>query len=190
MQVGFIHYLAAEKLEAYMKELEWEGYHPKATDPIFIAYNKQGSVKPLSRHSIDALFTEASLRAWHDLRKKRFSPQDLRSYVQSALENAGVNSNMISPILGHKVKGVDSHYSEHDVAELMEKFRLGLSYLLPENIEKVKATNRKALSEHEDKLKQAQYRIEELERQIEELPNRMRKEMIKMFPNLKKSYSD
>jgi hypothetical protein len=91
IQVGFIHYLAAEKLEAYEKELEWKGYQLNETDPIFIAYNKQSIVKPLSRHSIDALFTEASLRAWHDLKKKRFSPQDLRSFVQSALENAGVN---------------------------------------------------------------------------------------------------
>lgn len=169
-QICFIHYLASEKLDGYRKELSWKGYTLKEDDPIFITYKMEGEIKPLSRHSIDSLFAEASLRAWHDLKKKRFSPQNLRSFVQSVMENANINSNMIAPILGYKVKGVDFHYSEHDVAELMEKFRLALPYLLPENIENVKATNRKALSQHEDKLKQAQYRIEELERQIEELP--------------------
>lgn len=189
MQVCFIHYLAAEKLEAYKKELAWKGYHLTEDDPIFIAYNKEGKIKPLSRHSIDAIFAEASLRAWHDLKKKRFSPQDLRSFVQSALENAGINTNIIAPILGHKPKGIDSHYSEHDVAELMVKFRLALPYLLPETIEDAEEANRKELSEQEDRLKRAQWKIAELEHQIQEMPIRIRTEMI-MFPSLKKSYSD
>jgi hypothetical protein len=189
-QVGFIHHLAAKKLEAYKKELQWKGYPLTEKDPIFIAYNKEGNVNSLSRHSIDALFTNASLRAWHDLKKKRFSPQDFRSFVQSGMESAGIHPNMIAPILGHKVKGVDFHYSDHDIAELMEKFRSGLPYLLPENIENVKATNRKALTEQENKLLQAQWKIEALEKQIQEMPDKMRVELVKMFPMLKKTYAD
>lgn len=189
-QVCFIHYLAAKKLEAYKKELSWKGYRLEDGDPIFIPYKKEGKIKPLSKHSIDANFTEASLRAWHDTKKKRFSPQDLRSFVQSAMENAGINPNIIAQILGHKPKGVDSHYSEHDVAELMEKFRLALPYLLPQTIEDAKVASQKELSAQEEKINQQQWKIEQLEHQIEELPIRMRSEMIKMFPSLKKSYSD
>ena len=67
-------------------------------------------------------FDEASLIAWHDLDKKRFSPQDMRDMLQGALENAKVNPNIISPLLGHKVKGVDKHYSNHEIDEFLQAY--------------------------------------------------------------------
>jgi integrase len=100
-QVGFLHHLASKKLEAYKKELVRKGYRITEDDPIFIPYRKEGKPTPFSPYSIESNFGEACLRAWHDLDKKRFSIHDLRSFVQTAMENAGVNSNIIAPILGN-----------------------------------------------------------------------------------------
>jgi hypothetical protein len=93
------------------------------------------------------MFANASLAAWHDLELKRFSPKDLRDYVQSALENAGVNRNIISPMLAHKVKGVDKHYSEHSIEDFLGKFKKALPYLLPLTVEKLKAEQEEMSSE-------------------------------------------
>jgi integrase len=106
-QVCFLHNRAPKKLEAYKMELTRKGYNITEDDPIFIPYRKEGKPTPFSPFSIEANFGEACLRAWHDLDKKKFSPHDLRSYVQTAMENAGVNPNIIAPILGHKPRGVD-----------------------------------------------------------------------------------
>ena len=62
---------------------------------------------------------EASLGAWHNLEQKRFSAQDFKDILQSALENANVHPNIAAPMLGHKVKGVDKHYSNHDLSEFV-----------------------------------------------------------------------
>jgi site-specific recombinase XerD len=151
-QVGFLHSLASQKLEAYKKELERKGYVISENDPIFIAYRKERKIKGMSTFSIEGNFGKASLRAWHDLEKKRFSPHDFRSFVQTALENAGVNSNIIAPLLGHKPKGIDFHYSEHDIEDLMLKYKTALPYLLPQSIERVKAEQLKTKVEYEEKI--------------------------------------
>jgi hypothetical protein len=55
-QVGFLHSLAAQKLEAYKKELERKGYTVSEDDPIFIAYRKEKKIKGLSSFSIEGNF--------------------------------------------------------------------------------------------------------------------------------------
>lgn len=110
-QIGFLHSLAAQKLDAYKKELIRKGY--MITD--------------------DFLF-------------------------QTALENAGVNSNIIAPLLAHKAKGIDQHYSEHDLNDLLVKFKTALPYLLPQTVEKVKSeldATKAELTETETKLLEA-----------------------------------
>jgi hypothetical protein len=110
-QIGFLHSLAAQKLDAYKKELIRKGY--MITD--------------------DCLF-------------------------QTALENAGVNSNIIAPLLAHKAKGIDQHYSEHDLNDLLVKFKTALPYLLPQTVEKVKSeldATKAELTETETKLLEA-----------------------------------
>ena len=151
-QVGFLHSLASQKFEAYKKELERKGYTISENDPIFIAYRKERKIKVLSTFSIESNFGKASLRAWHDLEKKRFSPHDFRSFVQTALENAGINPNMISPLLGHKPRGIDFHYSEHDISDLLQKFKTALPYLLPQTVESVKSDLEATKSEYEQKI--------------------------------------
>ena len=69
--------------------------------------------------------------AWHNLEKKRFSPHDIRDLTQSALESSGANSNVISRILAHKVKGVDSQYSAHFEDELLQVYKHALPWLMP-----------------------------------------------------------
>jgi hypothetical protein len=86
---------------------------------------------------------------------KRFSPHDFRSFFQTALENAGVNSNIIAPLLAHKAKGIDQHYSDHDISDLMNKFKQLLPFLLPQTVAKVKSDldiTKAELTETEKKL--------------------------------------
>jgi integrase len=137
-QVGFLHSLATKKLESYKKELQRKGYAITENDPIFLAYRKEKKIVVWSTNGIENNFGKASLRAWHDLEKKRFSPHDFRSYVQTALENAGINSNIIAPLLGHKPRGIDFHYSEHDINDLLQKYKTALPYLLPQTTEAIK----------------------------------------------------
>jgi integrase len=177
-QIGFLHSLAVEKLESYKKELERKGYEINNNSPIFIAYRQKGKVKPYSPWSIEGMFTDASLKAWHDLETKRFSPHDLRSFVQSQLENKLANPNIIKPILGHKPKGVDKHYSEHDISDFLEKFKSALPFLMPQSIEELKAETDKD-----------QRRISELEKQVDEMPTKIREELEKLLPEIKKLYA-
>jgi len=177
-QVGFLHSLAVQKLESYKKELQRKGYTINADSPIFIAYRQKGKVKDFSPWSIEGMFTDASLNAWHDLEKKRFSPHDLRDFVQSQLENAGINVNIIKPMLAHKPKGVDQHYSEHDIKDFLEKFKTALPYLLPQSVEKLKAETDKD-----------QKRITELEKQLNDMPQQIIEKLEKLYPDLKKLYS-
>lgn len=109
-QITFVHKYASEKLEAYKQEAKLKGYDLKPESPLFIRYWNKGEVKSLAPKALGLFFDNLSLNAWGDLEQKRFSPHDLREFFQSALENAGVNPNTISPIMAHKVRGVDQHY--------------------------------------------------------------------------------
>jgi hypothetical protein len=168
-QVGFLHHFASKKLEAYKMELVRKGYRITQDDPIFIPYRKEGIPTPFSPYSIESNFGEACLRAWHDLDKKRFSIHDLRSFVQTAMENAGVNSNIIAPILGHKLKGTDFHYSEHDIEDFKEKFRSALPYLLPQSVEVLKAETQKTNLLFREEIETLENRTLELQTSLNEL---------------------
>jgi len=161
-QVAFLHNLAVEKLMSYKNEIHRRGYEITPESPIFIAYRKSKKIAPLMTQSINAKFTKAALVAWGDLEQKRFSPHDFRDFLQSKLESAGINSNVISPMLAHKVKGTDFHYSSHEVSELLQKYKKALSYLLPQSIEKIRAESEE----------QAQ-RIAQLEKDVEVLQGEM-----------------
>lgn len=148
-QITFVHKLAYDKLLAYKQEAQKKGYLLNDDSPIFIAYWNKGVVKPITIKGINNLFDDFSLDAFGDLEKKRFSPHDLREFFQSALENAGVPANMISPIMAHKVAGVDQHYSSHDFKELLVKYESALSWLIPKSIEKVKAETEEIKAKYE-----------------------------------------
>lgn len=79
--------------------------------------------------------------AWNDENKK-FSPQDMRDFLQGALEKVEVTPNLVSPLLGHKVKGVDKAYSNHDIDEFLQVFVKALPLLIPQTVEDVKLKRR------------------------------------------------
>jgi len=156
--VAFIHWYAGERLDKYKTWVERflkdrkETLTPKT--PLLLStrseeIEKIGSVNPI--------FVEASLRAWEDLEKKRFSPQDVRDFLQSALESAGIHSNMIAPMLSHKVRGVEFHYSSHEITELLEKFRTALPWLVPKTVARLEAETKKKQKEDEERVTTLQY---------------------------------
>jgi hypothetical protein len=121
---------------------------------------------------MEAVFADASLMAWHDLEKKRFSCHDFRDFLQSKLESAGINANIISPFLAHQVKGTDFHYSSHEVDELGEKFKIALPFLLPQTVEKVK-------SEYKQETQQLEKEIQKLRETVELLyPKKVERNII------------
>ncbi len=148
-QVSFVHGLAVKKLKNYRLEAKRRGYTLTKDSPLFISYWRKGKTVPFSPYTIEGMFADASLNAWHNLDAKRFSPHDFRNFVQSALENAGVNVNIIKPLLAHKPKGVDFHYSVHEIMDFMEKYRTALPYLLPQSVEKLKAEVEETKAEYE-----------------------------------------
>ncbi len=173
-QITFLHSLAASKLEEYKIEAKNKGYELKPTDPIFIKYSNQGKIQSMKPSSMDSTFTDASLTIWHDLEKKRFSPHDIRDFTQSALESSGANSNVISPILAHKIRGVDKHYSAHFEEELLQVFKHALPWLLPETVEKLKAESVETKAETKA-LKERMAKYEEFIRNSGTDPNTIKK---------------
>jgi hypothetical protein len=162
-QITFLHKLAAEKLKNYKAEAQRKGYTITENSPIFIAYHqKDKTIKPLESLAINPIFDSASLTAWHDLKVKRYSMHDFRDFVQSSLESAGINSNIIAPMLAHKPKGIDFHYSSHDLQELLVKFKTALPYLLPQSVEGVKTE----LEETKAENKKIGASLEEMRKQI------------------------
>jgi integrase len=59
----------------------------------------------------------------------KFSPHDLRRFVQTALETAKMQPNWVKKILRHKVAGEESPYSQPKLEELREAYRSALPYL-------------------------------------------------------------
>ena len=117
-------------------------------------------------------FDEASFLAWQDLDKKRFSAQDMRDLLQTALENAKVNPNIASPLLGHKVKGVDKHYSNHDIDEFLCAYLDALPWLVPQTVEQVKAETEKKLEEDKKQINEVKYQNNSLKQEVNGLHER------------------
>jgi integrase len=171
-QIAFLHKYAYEKLVAYKQEAKLKGYDLKPESPLFIRYWNKGEVKGLTSKALGLFFDGLSLNAWGDLEQKRFSPHDLREFFQSALENASINPNTISPMMGHKVKGVDQHYSSHDIEDLLGKYETALSWLVPQTVEQIKADTKQKLAQDQKKLVGLEYENTELKGKMNNLNNR------------------
>jgi hypothetical protein len=59
----------------------------------------------------------------------KFSPHDLRRFVQTALETARLQPNWIKKILRHKVSGEENPYSQPKIASLRDAYKTALPYL-------------------------------------------------------------
>ena len=173
-QIAFLHYLAVEKLEKYKLELKKYGIEPKSGSQIFLAYtnNPYNKGKGDTLKNMGIIFTNACTMAWNDENKK-FSPQDMRDFLQGALEKSEVNPNLISPLLGHKIKGVDKHYSNHDVEEFLQVFLKALPLLIPQTVEEVKAESEKKLTKQENMLTHLEYENTSRTEEINSLRNQI-----------------
>ncbi len=158
-QVCFLHSHAAKKLKIYDEELKRRDIEITPDSPIFVAFeSNQHNRKGDRLTQIQSIFWGASMVAWGGEEGKGFSAHDLRDVLQGALENANIHTNIASPMLAHKVKGVDKHYSNHEIEEFLLAFRKALPWLLPHTIEQ---TNARLIDE--------QNRIAELERELSEI---------------------
>ena len=100
--------------------------------------------------------------------------------MQSALENKIANPNFIAPFLGHKVKGTDFHYSNHDLEELRAKFKESLPYLIPETTGQLKSE----LEETKTTTKTLEQENAKLQKEIDAMPHKIKEELKKMFPEM------
>jgi hypothetical protein len=171
--------VAWQKLENYFAEAKRKGYALTEDSPLFIAYKghfskeeKKLAVKPkkirvMTQGAINQVYDNASLSTWKDLELKRFSPQDFRDFVQSQLENADINANIIAPIMAHKPKSaVDFHYSSHLWQELLAKYKQALAYLLPISVEKLKTETDQLKTDNDRLIKEQQKQIEEIRERL------------------------
>jgi len=173
-QVAFLHHYAVEKLEKYKLELKKYGIEAKPDSQIFLAFtnNPYNKGKGDTLKNIGIIFTNACSMAWSDDENKKFSPQDMRDFLQSALEKVEVNPNLISPLLGHKVKGVDKHYSNHDIEEFLQVFVKALPLLVPQSAEQVRAESLQKSEEDKKELTNLKYENTELKGKMNSLNSR------------------
>jgi hypothetical protein len=114
--------------------------------------------------TLSVIISNACEVAWHD-ENKRFSPQDFRDVLQGALEKVETNPNLISPLISHKVKGVDKHYSNHDIDEFLQVFAKALPLLIPKTVEEVQTK----LDEDERKISSIVTKNETLIKKVDDL---------------------
>ena len=84
--VGFLHYYAVQKLEAYKQELKEKGIEYNDNTPLFVSYKTtpQGT-KGDTMTNIFSIFVDASDKAFKG--EKRFSPQDMRDVISTVLRD-------------------------------------------------------------------------------------------------------
>jgi integrase len=80
--------------------------------------------RPLTIGNISRIFKQRSTETGI-----KFSPHDLRRFVQTGLETARLQPNWIKKILRHKVSGEESPYSQPKIEELREAYATALPQL-------------------------------------------------------------
>jgi site-specific recombinase XerD len=93
--------------------------------PLFKTW-KRGKVRRISRHSFSTLLRQAFLNVNED----KMSAHSLRKKLQTDLEKAGINSNWIDQILGHKLINSRDAYSLPTDEELKEAYANSYSYIM------------------------------------------------------------
>lgn len=144
--VGFLHYYAAQKLEAYKQELKQRNIEFNEDSPLFMAYNNNpwGSIKGGPLATTHNIFDRASQIAWGDLSKKRYSVHDFRDVLSTVLEKPQVkaNANLAKPLTSHKPTGIEATYANHQDTEdkpnedYLTLFKMCLPFLVPQDTQK------------------------------------------------------
>jgi hypothetical protein len=192
--IGFLHYYAVQKFEAYKAELKHKEIPFNDDTPLFVSYKttSQGSRKGLAQAEFFAIFRDASETAWRDLNKKRFSPHDLRDVLSTVLLNPKVkaNTNLTKPLTSHVPTGIEATYENPEDTEdkpnsdLLEVFKSCLPYLVPETVADLKVE----LNQQKTETKTLGQKNAELQKQVDEMPSKIRQELEKLFPDIKKLY--
>ena len=189
--IGFLHYYAVQKLEAYKAELKAKGIIYNENSPLFMSYKstKVGSKKGGTLTNIFAIFTDASEKAFKDLTKKRFSPQDFRDVISTVLrDKIKITSNLTKPLTSHTPQGIEAVYESSDDSEdkpnsdLLAVFKSCIPFLVPETIPELKielneqkADNEKQQSEIEAMKEQHSKDIDEMKAKFDELVSELKK---------------
>jgi hypothetical protein len=101
----------------------------------------------------------------------------------SKLESDGVEGNLIKPMLAHKVRGFEYHYSSHKASELLENFKNALSWLIPKSVEEVEAYSKKKLEEERSERTKLEYEHIKLKSEFTSLHNQQ-EDLSKSFEDL------
>ena len=119
-------FLTPTAAEALIKYKEWrervKGEKITPESPLFATTKKP--LTSLSIPMIRQIFNKASKRT-----NVKFSPHDMRRYVQTQLEFARMQPNWIKKILRHKVKGEEDPYSRPKIEQLRSAYREATPYL-------------------------------------------------------------
>jgi len=118
----FIGYEAIHALKEYIKHREkgTRRIPPEtitAKSPLFIT-TQTHNAKRIPRPTISHVVENAFLR----INEKNLSAHSLRKYLQTTLEAAGINSNWIDQILGHKLINSRDAYSKPTDEQLFEAY--------------------------------------------------------------------
>jgi integrase len=180
--VGFLHWYAVQKLEAYKEELKRKNIAVDDNTALFVSYKSTptGSRKGLAQAEFFIIFRDASELAWRDLSKKRFSPHDLRDVLSTVLLKPQVraNSNLTKPLTSHVPTGIEATYENPEDTEeipnsdLLTVFKSCLPYLIPETLPELKAElNVQKVENQETKreLKELENKIDENTKQLQEV---------------------
>jgi hypothetical protein len=144
-QICFVNYFVETKLKDYVTEAKRRGIEINPETSLFVSYNGKGKAvkgSVLSKNRIRDIFSDLSLEAWDDLEQKRFSPHDIRSFTNTAMEKAKITENWRSVIMGHKPRGVKGKfYSDPATKELLAQFKTALPYIIPTHRQKTPEQN-------------------------------------------------
>ncbi len=141
--VGFLHYYAVQKLEAYKQELKQKGIEYNDNTPLFVSYKTtpQGK-KGDGLTNLFALFVDASDKAFKG--EKRFSAHDFRDVIPTILrDKLKISGNLVKPLSSHVPSGIEAVYEGSDDSDkpnedLLKVFKSCIPYLVPETIPELK----------------------------------------------------
>lgn len=119
-------FMTPSAADALLRYKEWRERNRGETvtpqSPLFATV--EGPLKPLTAAAAREIFNEASKRTGI-----KFSPHDMRRFVQTQLEFARMQPNWIKKILRHKIKGEEQPYSQPKIEELRKAYRDALTYM-------------------------------------------------------------
>jgi integrase len=119
----FLGQEAIEALKEYLKlrEIGSRRIKPETVtknSPLFKSW-KKGKIRRIPRTSFSSLIAQA----FTSINEKRMSAHSLRKKLQTDLERAGVNTNWIDQILGHKLINSRDAYSLPTDEELRDAYK-------------------------------------------------------------------